>query len=219
MHHKRSNLPLSQTTLASRNHAADSTNLDARSPPRRSLDPTAANNRAAPTHGHVAKRKKNLKHAKNVFSVNKKNAQGTAWRAAVPPFCSRKAPARPPGREGNIKLRYLSSSSSIPQHVMSDSNSNDGPDQPARRVARPFRLNARAFFITWARCHPLDARRVVDHVRALAVAPLFICAVDEQHADGGHHVHAVVGYARKRDITSARKCFLPRHVSHVTPHL
>lgn len=65
----------------------------------------------------------------------------------------------------------------------------------------PFRVNARYWFITYPQCE-LPRATLWDFLHRLGARWSLICT--ELHADGHHHLHAVVDWSRKKDTRNPR---------------
>lgn len=66
----------------------------------------------------------------------------------------------------------------------------------------PFKFAAKYGLFTYAQCDDLDPFAVVDHFASLRAE----CIIGrEDHADGGHHLHAFVMWERRFETTSTRK--------------
>jgi len=87
------------------------------------------------------------------------------------------------------------------------SGSDDGSDHAAagekRARARPFRVRGKCFALTYPKCEA--QRSDFDAAFHVAFGPFAdYGSAREEHADGTHHMHVFVAFARRRDVRSAR---------------
>lgn len=85
--------------------------------------------------------------------------------------------------------------------------------QPSnKKASKEFRMNVRHFFLTWPQC-PLTRQEAMDQLQAIGSYvsrtevsnPItFAMVVQEQHQDGTPHLHAVLSFAKAKNIKDPR---------------
>lgn len=68
--------------------------------------------------------------------------------------------------------------------------------------AKGFRVNAKRFFVTYPQCDITPAN-LLGHFKTLGLVTRYVIG-QEEHKDGGKHLHAVVEYAQKMNIKDSR---------------
>lgn len=66
---------------------------------------------------------------------------------------------------------------------------------------KKFRLHAKNIFLTYPHSFPLTKNELFEHLKCML--PSWCIVAEEQHADNSTHLHALLGFAIKRDIRSA----------------
>lgn len=66
-----------------------------------------------------------------------------------------------------------------------------------------FRVQAKNFSITYPQCD-LSRQEALDFYLSQAIKPNFVLVAQEQHNDGGNHLHLAVSFAKRRDLRNPR---------------
>ncbi|QMW68663.1 replication-associated protein [Crucivirus-113] len=69
-------------------------------------------------------------------------------------------------------------------------------------IDKKFRINAKAFFITYPQCN-LDKNKIYDLLPEKHTITEYYIA-EEKHEDGNPHIHALIKYSYKRNITNCK---------------
>lgn len=88
------------------------------------------------------------------------------------------------------------------------------PSSPLPAPPRPFRVSAKNLFITWPRCDVslASAKAQILHCCSPNIPKAYVIA-QENHEDGGLHLHATLSFARRINIKNCRKFDLVRGVT------
>lgn len=111
----------------------------------------------------------------------------------------KKAPS--PHKQGNINLFVLGTCMDFLDDIIHELNTT--PFEPLEQRNKSFRFNARWAFLTYPQCS-IDINTVLRHFVQIEPTLCYGRVAHESHADGGDHLHVLLGFSKKRNIRDVR---------------